>query len=132
MRMNSTGLTLLAAGLLMMAVSAYAADMRKLEVVATMEHGPGNIAVTEDGTVIVTEHPGLSPVIEAVAIRNGATTLAYHTRNQPAERCDHALSAGRLVGAPAQGRAGRYEGYVSLARHPHLWRPRLDDLARQR
>ena len=74
MAKTGTGLTLLAAGLMMTAAGARAADMPKLEVVATMQSGPGNIAVAEDGAVIVTEHPGLKPVIEAVIIKDGGAT----------------------------------------------------------
>lgn len=73
MTVNWKRTALLAAALTTATGGASAADSPKLEVVATMEHGPGNIAVTADGTVIVTEHPGLKPVIEAVSIKDGKT-----------------------------------------------------------
>lgn len=69
-----TGLALAAgcwmSGTAMAAESAPA----KAELVTEMDQAPGNIAVTADGTVIVSIHPGLHPETVAVAIRDGAIT----------------------------------------------------------
>jgi sugar lactone lactonase YvrE len=46
----------------------------KAELVTEMDQAPGNIAVTEDGTVIVSIHPGLHPEMVAVAIKDGKIT----------------------------------------------------------
>jgi len=43
----------------------------KPELVSQMVQAPGNIAVTEDGTVIVSIHPSMTPQNVAVAIRDG-------------------------------------------------------------
>lgn len=58
-------------GLFLAASAAMAADGPTLETVAVLEHAPGNIAVTTDGTVIVSVHPAFSPQYTALAITNG-------------------------------------------------------------
>jgi sugar lactone lactonase YvrE len=46
----------------------------KAELVTEMDQAPGNIAVTADGTVIVSIHPALHPKTVAVAIKDGKIT----------------------------------------------------------
>ncbi len=62
------------AGLAWFAAVSPALSAEKIEIVAAPEPTPGNIAVAEDGTVIVTEHPSSKPSLAAFAVKDGKVT----------------------------------------------------------
>jgi Major royal jelly protein len=79
--MTVRGATAVSSALAIAAISAIAlvspavADDIKLEVVAEPDATPGNMAVAQDGTVIVSEHPSSRPKQVAFAIKNGKISV---------------------------------------------------------
>lgn len=70
------GISLISAVAGLISLSAIAlAQSPKIEVVAAPDPTPGNIAVAQDGTVIVTEHPSSKPKFAAFAVKDGKVSV---------------------------------------------------------
>lgn len=67
---GTLGLAMAALATVAFAVPAMADDA-ELQVVAAPDATPGNIAVAQDGTVIVSEHPSSGPTQVAFAVKDG-------------------------------------------------------------
>jgi hypothetical protein len=50
-----------------------------LEVVAVLDHGPGNVAVTPDGRVILSQHQFYSPELRVVELLPSGRTIPFPT-----------------------------------------------------
>ena len=102
----TTCLVALAGGSLLAAVHAGAAE---LEVVAELDQGPGNVTVTPDGRIILSQHQFYAPELRVVELMEDGSLRPFPTAEWAGPRGDDGVGLTAVLGL----RSGR-DGIVWL------------------